>query len=32
MQNDERLIRWEKYALYVNKAIPESYLILGMTL
>lgn len=27
MQNDERLIRWEKYTLYVGKAIPESCLL-----
>ena len=32
MQSDERMIRWEKYTLYVNEVIPESYLIPSMSL
>ena len=32
MEDDERLIRWEKSTLYDDKVIPESYLMPGMTL
>ena len=27
MQPDERLLRWEKYTLYVDKVIPEPCLM-----
>ena len=33
MQSDERMIRWEKFTLYVeaDEVIPEPYLIPSMT-